>query len=201
MKYTTLPVGPIQANCYLVWDEATRAAVMVDPGAEAKKLLARLEQEALELKAILLTHGHFDHVGATGPLSEKTGCRVYAHAADLALPPTLRGRLVYTDLYGEGDELSFDSLRFRVWHTPGHSPGSVTLLCEALVFCGDTLFAGSCGRTDLAGGSAEQLFASLARLGKLPPDSVLLCGHGEESTLRRELARNPYLRQALWEQP
>ena len=201
MKYITIPVGPLAANCYLVYDEATRAAVAIDPGAEAKKLLARLEREQLSLKAVLLTHGHFDHVGATGALREQCGCPVCVHGADLALPPMLRGRIAYTDLYDEGDELSFDSLRFRVLHTPGHSPGSVTLLCEDLAFCGDTLFAGSCGRTDLDGGDAEQLFASLARLGTLPKDTTLLCGHNEPTTLRRELAVNPYLRQALWGQP
>ena len=197
MKYLSLPVGPLAANCYLVFDETTRAAVAIDPGGEAKKILSRLEQEGLTLKAALLTHGHFDHVGATGALHESTGCAVWVHAADLALPPMLRGKLIRTDFYNEGDELSFDALHFKVWHTPGHSPGSVTLLCGELVFCGDTLFAGSCGRTDFEGGDVGQMFASLARLGTLPKDSVLLCGHGEPTTLRRELAVNPYLRHAL----
>lgn len=197
MKYLSLPVGALQTNCYLLWDEESRAAVLIDPGAEAQRILALLRQERLSLRAVLLTHGHFDHVGATGALHEATGCPVYVHEADLALPSALRGRLVHTALYGEGDELAFGPLCFRVLHTPGHSPGSVTLLCGELVFCGDTLFAGSCGRTDLALGDPARLFVSLARLGKLPEDSVLLCGHGAPTTLRRELAENPYLQYAL----
>ncbi len=197
MKIKTLTLGDYQTNCYLVFDETTRAAVVIDPGYAPDTILAALRDEDLSLRGILLTHGHFDHVGAVDALMRQTGCRCWVHEKDLSLPEYLRSGLRHTDLYDEGDVLRFDGLRFEVLHTPGHTPGSVVLRTDGVLFTGDTLFAGSCGRTDLAGGSSRQLLDSLARLAALEGDFTVLCGHGEDTTLEDERQGNPWLRYAV----
>lgn len=196
MKIITLPLGQLETNCYLVSDEHGVAAA-IDPADNAPAILRAAQTQGQTIRAILLTHGHFDHVGAVRALSGALHCPVYLHENDLALPPQLTdGTLYYTDNYAEGDTVTVGELSFSVLHTPGHTPGSVCLRCENALFSGDTLFAGSCGRTDLPGGSDAQMKKSLARLAALGEDLRVYPGHGEASTLERERRTNFYLRRA-----
>ncbi|MDR0889854.1 MAG: MBL fold metallo-hydrolase [Oscillospiraceae bacterium] len=197
MTILTLPLGNYMANCYLVFDRQ-KNAVIIDPGDSPAQIAAQITAQGLHVRAILLTHGHFDHVSAVGQLKAQYACPVYLHEMELALPQALTaGEIPCTDFYG--DSLQVGELSFRVIHTPGHSPGSVCLLCEDALFSGDTLFAGSCGRIDLYGGDARQMLCSLRRLSQLEGDAQVLPGHGAETTLRRERAENPYMRQAVQE--
>lgn len=186
MKIRTLTLGDFETNCYLVSDENGVTAV-VDPGYEPEVILARAAQEHLQIAAILLTHGHFDHVGAVKAIADATGCPVWMNEKERALPPFLtNGKLYITDLFKEGDAVQVGRMTFAVLETPGHTPGSVCLQCENVLFSGDTLFAGSYGRTDLPGGSAADIRASLRRLAALPENLTVLPGHGEATTLDRE---------------
>ena len=190
----TLPLGDYQTNCYIVRREDSRKALILDPGYEPESILSFLAEHQLTPEAILLTHGHFDHVGAVRELEAETGCRVYLNAKDLAMPPMMTaGPLFYTDTYAEGDQLTLAGIPVTVLETPGHTPGSVCLLCQDALFSGDTLFAGSCGRTDLPGGSAPQIRRSLARLAALPGDYRVFPGHGPATTLSEERQCNPFL--------
>jgi len=198
MNIQQTPVGPIGTNCYLVTGED--ALVVIDPGGDAARIFAMAEGRTPA--AILLTHGHYDHTDAVAELRKRwPGVPVYLNRRDQyedpgfsELFPPVPG---FTD-YDEGDVLAFGKdLRFTVLATPGHSEGSVTLRCENALFCGDTLFAGSCGRTDFPGGNTEKILQSLARLGRLEGDLDAYPGHMMSTTLEDERRRNPYLRQAL----
>lgn len=198
LKIDTLRLGSFRTNCYIVRAAESTACVVIDPGYEPERILAHLEAEGLTLDAILLTHGHFDHVGGVRTLAEKTDCRVYLCEEDELLPPELTaGQLFYTQSYGEGDTVEAAGLRFQVLHTPGHTPGCVCLMTEDALFCGDTLFAGTCGRTDLPGSSPAAMRHSLARLGRLTEDYRIFPGHAESSTLSDEKQYNPYLKGLL----
>ena len=152
------------------------------------------ETLGMELKAILLTHGHFDHVGGVKEIAAQTDCSVFICKEDLSLNPMLTdGAISYTDTYAEGDTLSLAGLQLQVLQTPGHTPGSVCLLCEDVLFAGDTLFAGTCGRTDLPGGSMTQMRRSLGRLAALEGNYQVLPGHGGASLLDIERRSNPYM--------
>ena len=187
-----LTLGLYQTNTYILSND--REAVVIDPGYEADPILDALEGK--ELKAILLTHGHFDHVGAVKELVAETGCDVYIHPAEATLPPMITdGQLYYTHTYSEGDTVSpIDGVELTVLHTPGHTPGSVCLLMKDQMFSGDTLFEGSCGRIDLPGGNPQQMLQSLRRLASLQADYHVHPGHGGSTTLAEEKRYNPYLR-------
>ena len=190
----TLPLGDYQTNCYIVRREDSRKALILDPGYEPESILSFLEEKHLTPEAIALTHGHFDHVGAVKELAAETGCRVYLNEKDLAMPPMMTaGPLFYTDTYAEGDQLTLAEIPVTVLETPGHTPGSVCLVMEQHLFSGDTLFAGSCGRTDLPGGNARAMKESLARLAALKENYQVHPGHGHGSTLDWEKKTNPYL--------
>ena len=187
-------LGAYQTNCFAIRDADSKSCCVIDPGYRADLILDYLEREKLTLDAILLTHGHFDHVGAVRDIVAETGCRVYIHAADLNLPPMFTaGPLYFTHTYDEGDTLNLSGLEITVLHTPGHTPGSVCLLVENFLFSGDTLFAGSCGRTDI-GGDWATIQKSLGRLAGIEADFTVYPGHGESTTLAREKRYNPYMR-------
>lgn len=188
----TFPLGDYQTNCYLVRQAGQTQCVLIDPGYAADFLLDTLNAKELELSAIALTHGHFDHVGAVRDLAAETGCRVYLSGDELSLPPAITaGRLYYTDLYT--DRFTAAGISFTVLKTPGHTPGSVCLRTGSLLFSGDTLFAGSCGRTDLPGGNPADMRASLKLLAAIPENLTVYPGHGEATTLNAEKRYNPYL--------
>ena len=194
LNIETYPLGSYQTNCYIVYDDDFGECIVIDPGYEPETVLLAVKRLKKNLAAILLTHGHFDHVGAVKDLVAETDCKVYIHEYDLALPATLTaGPLYYTDVYDEGDVLQLAGLTIRVLHTPGHTPGSVCLMIEDNLFTGDTLFRDSCGRTDLPGGNGAEIFKSLRRLAALERDYRVLPGHGMESTLEEERENNPYL--------
>lgn len=197
MLIKCLPVGHLMTNCYIVTDEKTLECAVVDPGDESNTILWYLEDNHLTCRAILLTHGHYDHVGAVDTLHEETGAPVYIHEADDGNALTFDG-YVYTAPagsvhYKEGDTVTVGSLVFRVLETPGHTPGGVTLQVEDALFTGDTLFNGSCGRTDMPGGDMEQELRSLAKIAALPGDYEVYPGHMDSSTLDFERRFNPYL--------
>ena len=191
----TLALGAYQTNTYLVWEETSPTCVVIDPGYEPDTILDEAKKLGKEITAVLLTHGHFDHVGGVRELAAETGCPVYLHEAELSMPPQMTaGPLFYTNTYGEGDFVEAAGLSFKVLHTPGHTPGSVCLLCENAMFSGDTLFWGSCGRTDLPGGSWATIRKSLLRLADLSGDYDVYPGHGDATTLSFERKMNPYMR-------
>lgn len=191
MQVDVFPVGDYQTNCYMV-SGPEDTCVLIDPGYEPEYLLQQAHKRGKTVAAILLTHGHFDHVGGVKTIAAETDCDVYICREELSLPPMLTaGPLYYTHTYG--DTVTVAGLTFRVMQTPGHTPGSVCLLCEDTLFSGDTLFAGSMGRTDFPGGSYDTIMESLAKLSKLEGDYRVLPGHAEETTLSRERRTNPFM--------
>lgn len=202
MIFDTVPVEPIGTNCCLIGEGGVCA--LVDPGGSPELVLELVERSGLELKMVLLTHAHYDHVGAIPALLERfPDLPVYAHELELCPAGSPNPRYFLPHLgknqrtYGEGDTLDLGGLAVRVLHTPGHSRGSVTLLAGDIMLSGDTLFAGSCGRVDLPGGDEQQMWASLARLGRLEEDWTVWPGHGEATSLDYEKQSNPYVKRAL----
>ena len=202
MKVKLLRVGPIGTNCYILEDDQTNLAAVIDPGDEPELIQEALEKEGVEVRYLLLTHGHYDHTTAVPALHRVyPQADIYIHQADAngagsTLFP-LAGEVDDLKLYDEGDVIRLGAHEIQVLHTPGHSPGSVTLKVEDVLFTGDTLFAGSCGRTDLRGGSYEQIMQSLKRLGELKGDFHVCPGHEATSTLERERRSNPFLMEAM----
>ena len=195
LKVYAMALGDYQTNCYIIHEENSRTCCIIDPGYDADFILDKLDSLGLTLEAILLTHGHFDHVGAVKDLAAETQCQVYLHPDDLTMPPMMTaGPLYYTKTYTEGTVLKLAGLEIGVLHTPGHTPGSVCLVCENSIFAGDTLFRGSCGRTDLPGGDWATIVKSLKRLAALEGNFWVYSGHGPTTTLRDEKKYNPYMR-------
>ena len=162
LKVHAMALGAYQTNCYIIHDDTSTSCCVIDPGYTPEVVLDYLEAQELSVDAILLTHGHFDHVGGVKEIAAETGCKVYLCEDDLSMPPMMTaGKLFYTDTYRDGDVLSLSGLSIRVLHTPGHTPGSVCLVVENSIFSGDTLFQRSCGRTDLPGGDWDTICASL----------------------------------------
>ena len=199
MLIKTLPVGYLDTNCYIVTDEATLLCVIIDPGAESGTILDYIESNNLTVEAIFLTHGHFDHSMALAKVREATGAPVYINGRDVYGEGD-GGQLKLDDdgsisRYSEGDIITVGNLEFTILETPGHSSGSVTIICESALFTGDTLFRDSCGRTDL-GGDMDVLLASLRRLSALEGDYEVYPGHAESTTLQRERSFNYYMKHA-----
>lgn len=202
MKVITTVVGELGTNCYLLIDEATREAALIDPADSPDELSALIEREGVTLRYILLTHGHRDHTLAAPAMHKRyPAAAVYIHRLDAngsgIYRYPLEGVIDGLNYYDEGDTLPLGSLTISVLYTPGHTAGSVTLKVGDALFVGDTLFAGSCGRTDLPGGDPMEMLASLRRLGRLEGDYTVYPGHMDSTTLAREKQYNPFIRQAL----
>jgi len=188
-----LVVGPLKTNCYILISSGE--AVVIDPGWEGERILSRIGD--VMLKAIVLTHGHFDHVTAADMLRREKRAKILIHKGDLYLLKSLRYQLSRFKIEGDvevepdeflddGDELRLGNSSMTVIHTPGHTPGSICLLWEGRLFSGDTLFRGAFGRTDLLGGSYEDLTMSIRKLLDLPDETLVLPGHGDETTIGAE---------------
>ncbi len=199
-----LVVGPLAVNCFIIGCDSTREAVIIDPGDETDQILEIVNQKKLKVKYILLTHGHVDHLAAAKSLKAKLDVKLLMHKDDLALvqnAPTQAAMFGLPDpgvpsadqYVEEGDKISVGKLEFKVLHTPGHSPGSVTYFINEKLFVGDLIFSGSIGRTDLPGGSYEQLIQSVKNKIFSQPDSTdIYPGHGPATTVGTEKATNPF---------
>jgi len=203
-----MPLGPLLANAYLIGDESTREAVVVDPGQDPGPFVARLRDEGWRVRGLVCTHAHFDHIGGAARLKHVTGAPVFMHADDqdqydhlnlqaqwLGMPAPPRTEVDANPK--EGDTLTLGGVAMHVLHTPGHTQGSVALYipAEGLLIGGDTLFRDSIGRTDLPGGDAKQILKSIrTKLLVLPEETRVICGHGPETTIGREKELNPFLR-------
>ena len=198
MKIKSLQVGPIGTNCYLLCDEEKKVCAVIDPGGEAGRVRDAIVETGCTPDSILLTHGHYDHTtGVAGLLAFYSDLPVYISPKEPLGQPLFPALPENVKSYGEGDAVSVGDLKVTVLATPGHSPGSVTLLVERALFVGDTLFAGSCGRTDLPGGDYDAMMASLRRLGSLEGNFEVYPGHMEPTDLACERGTNFYLLEAM----
>ena len=208
MIHEILPVGVLQCNCSIFGDEQSREAIVVDPGDNIEEILSVLQRNALTVKAIVITHAHIDHIGGAAKLKAATGAPVYMNQNDQELYDHLETQAAWlgtetpaqTEIdtnAREGDTLALGEAAFHVLHTPGHTQGSISLWipAENKLIAGDTLFRDSIGRTDLPGGDLRQILRSIhQKLMKLPEDATVVPGHGANTTIGREKARNPFLR-------
>ncbi|MGH9365101.1 MAG: MBL fold metallo-hydrolase [Thermoanaerobaculia bacterium] len=203
----TFPVGPLQCNCSIVVDEATREAVVIDPGDEPERILKALAAAKVRPVALLHTHAHLDHITGTRQVSEATRAPILLHPEDLPLYEALPEQAAFFGLradaprpldrpLGDADVIRFGQSRLRAIHTPGHTPGSTCFALEAdrpLLFAGDTLFRRSIGRTDLWGGDTDAILVSIReKLFALPGDTAVVCGHGPDTTIGEEKRLNPF---------
>jgi len=205
MEIEILEVSPFQVNCYLIWSKEDKTGVIIDPGDEDELILERIEKNGFEPKAILLTHGHADHIGAVKPIKEKLNIPLYIGKGDEMMleSPSENVSLMFgfkivcpppDHILKDSDVIGFGSLKFSVFATPGHSQGGVCYFCEDALFCGDTLFNGSIGRTDLPGGNYRQLIDSIDKnILSLPDDIICYPGHGPKTTVGDERRHNPFL--------
>ncbi len=197
MQIESLTVSICQTNCYIVYQPQLDECLVIDPGDDAQRIFDRTRQLQKRIRAILLTHGHFDHVGAVRELAALAGCDVYMSQQECTLPENYTaGPLYYTHTYTPGSELTLAGITLQVLPTPGHTPGSVCLHSGEVLFSGDTLFEGTCGRTDLPGGDFPTILRSLYALYALDGDMTVYPGHGCATTLSHERAHNLYMQRS-----
>ncbi len=203
LNIQTLSLGAYRTNTYILWAEGSKSCCIIDPGYEPQTILAAVRRLGLTVDAIVLTHGHFDHVGAVEAIVTETGCTLWMNEADWSQFPNPVTAYFYplancdfTEVHfcEEDEHIHAGGLTLLAMATPGHTHGSMCFLCENALFSGDTLFAGSCGRTDLPGGDRAQLQGSLERLAELKGNYIVYPGHGESTTLAQEKQYNPYMR-------
>lgn len=202
-----VPVGILDTNCYILGDRASGEGIIIDPGDEPEKIAGAVDAESLNIKLIVVTHGHYDHIGAVLPLKTRYGAELLIHSLDAPMLANPRLNLSFvkdrTEIKGlkadrlleGGDMIQVGTITLEVIHTPGHTPGCICLLGKEWIFTGDTLFAGSAGRTDLPGGDFKNLNNSIqTKLKMLPERLTVYPGHGESSSIGKEKARNPFMR-------
>lgn len=205
MDINQLVVGNIQTNCYIIKTN-NNGAIVIDAGASPEAILGFLQKNNLKLKALLFTHGHFDHVSAINRLKDETDALIYIHQDDeeLLLDPKKSFGSFYgmfpsfnpvkpDVLFKDDDVIEIDDIKLKVMHTPGHTKGSSIFICDDYIISGDTLFCGSIGRTDLYGGSMQTILQSLKKIACIKGEYIVLPGHGERTTLSYEKNTNPYL--------
>jgi hydroxyacylglutathione hydrolase len=201
MIIRSLVVGPLENNCFIIADEITKEGLVVDPGDEPDRILDLISENGFDIKYIVCTHAHFDHVGAVPDLKKETGAKIVIHRDELEIYKSTKDQaaiwgyeldpLPEPDMFvSEGDKIEVGDLRFEILHTPGHSPGGICLYGEGILITGDTLFAGSVGRTDFYGGDMEKLKRSFRRLLSLSDKIKVLPGHGPETTIGQERTDN-----------
>ena len=204
LKIQTVPVGALRANCYLVSDSETQDAMIIDPGAQPDRILSVLSRHSWKVKYIINTHGHYDHVGANGPIQQATQAPIYMHPLDFpVLEITREWGPVDSPVPGkelaDGQVLAVGAYAFVVIHTPGHSQGGICLYGNDVVFTGDTLFAGGIGRYDFPGSSKSAIMDSLKRLLELPDATIVYPGHGPSTTIGTERVANMEMETMLGE--
>ncbi|ACI20876.1 MULTISPECIES: MBL fold metallo-hydrolase [Thermodesulfovibrio] len=209
MKIKKFEVGPLFVNCYIIYDERTKEAVVIDPGDEPDLILDFIKEENLNLKYILCTHGHFDHIGSVKELRDETGAKVVLHEKDIEIyrnSPQIAMQFFGIEiepqpepdiLIKNGEILNTGNIQLTVIHTSGHSPGSVCFYTDGYIFTGDTLFAGSVGRTDIIGGSMNELLNSLKKIASLPDETIVFPGHGPKTKIGIEKKTNPFYHEVI----
>lgn len=206
MQVESFVLGPVMTNCYLVYKEKGESGLVIDPGTGAEEVVRRIQTLNLNIEAILLTHAHFDHIGGLEEVRAATGAPVYVHPqeAEWLLEPELNGSTLFPveevrcrpaeKTVEGGEQLTLLGETFSVFHTPGHSPGSVSYRAGNFIFSGDVLFSGSIGRTDLPGGDYKTLMQTIDQvIMELPEETVVYSGHGPVTTVGREQDTNPFV--------
>lgn len=209
IDFRQLSVGPLETNCYIVWDRDTRKAAVIDPGGDDDLIAQQIARLELDVEWVLITHGHLDHCFSAGPIARKCGAGIGMHPDDIEhLIGGLEIAALYYDISAyerftptrfltDGDVISLGNSEISVIHTPGHSQGGLCFATDAGVFCGDTVFAGSVGRTDFPGGSFEQLIESIrTKILTMDDSTRLYPGHGPATSVGEERRSNPFLQQA-----
>ncbi len=199
MQIKRIPAGVYAANCFILMDEDTKETAVIDPGGDSEDLIKAVNEMDAKVKYILLTHGHTDHTGAAVQLQEEYNVPIYISEKDYRMMEN--GEYIYGDVIGkvdkflnEGDTFKIGSIEIKCIHTPGHTPGGICFMVEDVVFTGDTLFAGSIGRTDLAGGDFDAIISNIKNKLMILPDNItVLPGHGPQSSIGRERVHNPFL--------
>jgi len=206
LKVVTIPAGIYAANCYLVYSENTKKAIVIDPGGDVDDIMAKIEELNLDIEYIILTHGHGDHIGGVLELKSFIDVPIAIHKEDEYMlkngNQNLSSQMVMGTielnadiLLEDGDEISFGDLTAKIIHTPGHTPGGISIKIGNSIFTGDTLFAGSIGRTDFPGGSYKEIISSIKnRIIIYPDETIIYPGHGPATNVKIEKANNPFLR-------
>lgn len=208
MIIRSIVVGPLQVNCFIIGDEVSKEAIVIDPGDEPDMIMDIIKRNSLSVKYILCTHGHFDHVGAVSDIKRETGAKILTHEDELVIYNAAKDMAAFwgyeidplpepDEFVKDGDTINIGNLSFRIIHTPGHSPGGICLYGNGILVTGDTLFEGSVGRTDFYGGDMGKLKESFKRLMSLPEETKVLPGHGGETNIGREKKENMFSEESI----